>query len=135
MALLTWKEEYSVGVPSIDQQHSQLVSILNELHQAMMSGTAREVTGSLLKKLIEYTKTHFASEERLLSSTRFPDFDQHRKAHVDLVSQVSDFAARYEAGEMAVNLHLLNFLRDWLTSHILGADRQYSAWLVSHGIR
>jgi len=135
MALLTWKDEYSVGVPSIDQQHSQLVSILNELHQAMMNGHAREVTGSLLKKLIEYTKTHFAAEERMLTSTRYPDFDAHHKAHVDLVTQVGDFAARYEAGEMAVNLHLLNFLRDWLTGHILGADRNYSGWLVSHGVR
>lgn len=135
MALLSWSDEYSVGVPTIDQQHSQLVGILNDLHDAMIKGQARNVTGSLLRKLIDYTKTHFAAEERFLSSTRFPQYEEHHQQHVDLVKQVDDFAGRYESGELALSLHLLDFLRDWLTGHILGSDRQYGAWLIAHGVK
>ena len=48
--------------------------------------------------------------------------------------QVDEFAARYERGESSLNLHLLNFLRDWLTNHIEKVDHGYSAWMNDHGV-
>lgn len=63
MALLTWSSKYSVGVTAMDNQHTVLFGILNDLHSAMMNGQAQKLTGELLRKLVSYTREHFAAEE------------------------------------------------------------------------
>jgi len=38
MPLISWSNEYSVGVKSLDSQHINLFNILNELHESMKNG-------------------------------------------------------------------------------------------------
>lgn len=133
MALLTWDSSYSVGVRSLDHQHTNLFDILNELHAAMRSGQAREAAGGLLHKLVSYTKSHFAAEEALMAATSYPGLAKHRELHGALTRQVEEFVARYEKGESALSIHLLTFLRDWLTRHIQQEDREYGPWMNEKG--
>ncbi|MDR3739023.1 MAG: bacteriohemerythrin [Terracidiphilus sp.] len=135
MALLNWSSKYSVGVQSMDSQHTILFGILNDLHDAMMKGKARTVAGELLRKLANYADEHFAAEEALMASAGYSNLAQHRILHRDLTKEVEEFVARYERGESTLNLHLLNFLRDWLTNHIEKEDHKYGAWMNEHGIR
>jgi hemerythrin len=129
MALMTWSDKYSVGVEIIDNQHSVLVDTLNKLHDAMMTGKTREITGPLLLMLVEYTNEHFAAEEKMLAATRYPGLAQHITLHRELIRQVSEFVGRYERGEIALSVDLMNFLRDWLGTHILKEDHAYGPWL------
>ena len=135
MALLTWNEKYSVGVHALDAQHTGLFNVLNDLHAAMMKGEARTLTGPLLKKLVEYTGTHFAAEEQMMARTNYPGLAEHRAQHVELVKQVKGYVERWDRGEITLNLHLLNFLRDWLTNHIQKTDHQFGPWLNEHGVK
>jgi hemerythrin len=135
MALVTWNQKYSVGVRALDDQHTGLFDIMNDLHSAMMKGEAHTQTGPLLKKLVAYTRTHFAEEESLLARTKYPGLAAHRDLHETLVKQVEGYVGRYERGEITLNVHLLNFLRDWLTNHIRKADLQYGPWLNEHGVK
>ena len=57
MALMTWKNRYSVGVKTLDSQPAVLIGILNDLHAAMMKGQAQSLTGPLLRKLVDYTQS------------------------------------------------------------------------------
>jgi hemerythrin-like metal-binding protein len=135
MALLTWNQNYSVKVPTIDSQHKVLFDILNELHAAMMNGQAQNLTGPILHKLADYTHTHFAAEEAKMASAKYPGLDGHKIKHRELVKQVEEYVLRYDKGEVTLNLKLLNFLRDWLTDHIQKTDMAYSSCLVEHGTR
>jgi len=135
MALLTWSERLSIGVKAMDAQHILLIGMLNDLHTAMMAGEAKSITGPLLVKLVDYTRTHFATEEELLEQAGYPELTQHHKLHVDLTKQVEVFVARYQRGEEMINLHLMNFLSNWLSDHILEEDLEYGKWLNQHGIQ
>jgi len=135
MALLTWNSKYSVGVKALDSQHTVLFDILNDLHAAMMKGQAQTLTGPMLRKLVDYTRNHFASEESALTAARYPGLAEHRVKHRDLTRQVEDYSARFDRGEITLNVHLLNFLRDWLTNHIQKVDREYGPWLNEHGVK
>jgi len=135
MALLTWNSRYSVGVKALDGQHTVLFGILNDLHAAMMKGDAQSLTGPLLRKLANYTKEHFAAEERMMTTAKYPGLDAHRIQHRDLNKQVAEYIARFDRGEVTLNLHLLKFLRDWLTNHIQKVDCEYGPWLNEHGVR
>jgi hemerythrin-like metal-binding protein len=134
MALMSWNSSYSVGVKSIDGQHTVLFDILNDLHGAMMTGQAASLTGPILKKLVTYTREHFAAEEAMLAKTKYPGLAEHQVKHRDLIKQVEDYSARFDRGEITLNLHLLNFLRDWLTNHIQKVDHEYGPWLNKNGI-
>ena len=135
MALIEWNSSLSVGVPSIDAQHSVLISLLNDLHEAMLTGTAQGRTGPLLRSLAFYTRDHFTAEEAMMRAAGYPQLKAHRKQHQVLVCKVEHYALRYERGESALNLQLLTFLRDWLTTHILEEDMAYAPTLIAHGIR
>ena len=112
MALLTWNSSYSVGIKTMDGQHTKLLDMLNDLHSAMMSGKAHGVTGKLLHKLADYTREHFTAEEAMMAAAKFPGLDTHRIKHRNLTKQVEEFVVKLEKGESTVNVQLLNFLRD-----------------------
>jgi len=135
MSLLSWNERFSVGVPTIDKQHSGLFGIVNELHDAMLHGTAQSVTGALLDKLVKYTKKHFADEERMMAAAKFPGLAGHRAHHVELARQVEEFMARYKRNDAVLDIDLLRFLSNWLTGHIQKEDKEYGPCLIQHGIK
>ena len=134
MALLTWGSKYSVGVKPMDSQHTVLFGLLNDLHAAMLKGQAQNLTGPLLRKLVDYTHTHFKAEEGMLADTGYPGLADHKVKHCALLQQVEDYSARFEKGEITLNLQLMNFLRDWLTNHIQKTDHEYGPWLNDHGV-
>jgi hemerythrin-like metal-binding protein len=135
MALMAWNNKFSVGVKMLDEQHSGLFETLNELHGAMLKGQAQSLTGPLLRKLVDYTRRHFAAEEAMLVTTQYPGLAAHRVKHHDLTKQVVEYVTRFEKGEVTLNLQLMNFLRDWLTNHIQKVDKEYAPWLSEHGVR
>ena len=57
---------------------------------------------------------------------------QHRLEHKGLMKLVEEFVARYERGERTLNVELMNFLRDWLTTHIQRSDRDYGPSVNKH---
>jgi hemerythrin-like metal-binding protein len=136
MALLTWdSDKYSVGVKSIDGQHGVLFGLINDLYEAMRKGQAQQLTGALLRKLVDYTKTHFTAEEQMLADAKYPGLAEHQVKHRALIKQVGEFTSRLEKGEIAINLDLMSFLSDWLTNHIQRVDKEYSPWLNQHGVQ
>lgn len=135
MALLTFDKTYSVGIQFVDDQHASLFDALNELHAAMLKGQANSVIGRLLQDLLAYTRSHFGAEEAMLAKARYPGLSEHQMKHRELTTQVAEYAERYKHGEAALSVHLINFLRDWLTGHILREDRAYSAWLSQAGMQ
>jgi hemerythrin-like metal-binding protein len=135
MALMTLNETYSVGVDAIDDRHAGLFEILNDLDAAMMKGEAQTLTGPLLKKLAECLRVQFVAEEAMMAETKYPGVAEHRAGHAELVRQVEGYIGRIDGGEVRLNSHLLNFLREWLTNDIQKTGREYGAWLNGHGVR
>jgi hemerythrin len=135
MSLMTWSDSFSTGVKAMDEQHKGLVNTLNELHAAMLGGKDKSATGPLLERLLKYTREHFAAEEALMTRTSFPKLAAHQSKHKDLTNQVEEFAARYQRGELSLNVDLLMFLRDWLITHIQKEDREYGPWMNQNGVR
>ncbi len=136
MPLVVWSEKLSVGVPSIDNQHKKLVTLLNQLHDGMMNGKGKEVVGPVLRGLIDYTASHFKYEEQLFDKTTYPEAARHKKEHDDLVKRVLEIQQKYEqSGPGILTIQVMNFLKDWLTNHILGSDMRYSDHLIAKGVR
>lgn len=135
MALITWTEELSVNIAEMDKEHKQLVAMINELHEAMATGKGKDVLGGVMTRLVDYTKFHFAAEEKLMSSNQYPGYPNQKTEHDNLTKKVSDIKARLDAGNMVVTVEVMTFLKDWLTKHIMGLDKKYSDFLNGKGVR
>ena len=135
MSLVVWTDKFSVGVKSIDDQHTGMFKIINDLHAAMLKGQSRSVVGTLLHKLVDYTREHFVAEEAMMKAAKYPSLDAHRIKHKELTKQVEEYVTRYESGDVTLSIQLSSFLSDWLTKHIQSTDREYGPWLNEHGVR
>lgn len=121
----------SVGNPVIDRDHRMLIQYVNEMHSAMGAGKGKEIVGSILAKLVKYTQEHFQREEAIWKIRQYVDFDKHKQLHVDLLHTVAEFKGKHDKGEVLLTLDVMNFLRDWLTNHILKADKA-AAEAIAH---
>lgn len=134
MTLLSWSDKYSVGVKSLDDQHTAIMALLNELYAAILKGNANAQGGLMLNKLVAFAREHFQAEESLFEATQYPAAAWHSARHQELLQQVDEYMARYRQGDRTLYLELLRFMRDWLSKHLLEEDQKYSAWMRSHGI-
>jgi len=136
MPLLAWNDRLSVGVASIDKQHQKLVSLLNDFYDAAQAGRGKEKLELLLAALVDYTKVHFSHEEQLFAKSSYPDAATHKKLHDDLTGQVLALQKHYQAGDdAALSVEVLKFLKNWLITHIQGADKKYGPHLAHQGIQ
>lgn len=129
MALLQWGEQYSVGYDKIDEQHQKLVGYINELHAAMLEGRGQEALVTILKKLVSYTQTHFAMEEKLMQQYNYPEYNKHKMEHEALVKKVLTVQQDMEEKSVKLTLQVMNFLKDWLAKHIMGTDKRFGKFL------
>lgn len=135
MPLMTWTDKLSVGVAALDDDHKKLVSMVNELYDAMQAGHGRESLGRILDGLIQYTKMHFAREEKFFAQTGYPAAAPHKQEHEALTRQVLDVQKKYAGGAVAtLSLDVMHFLKNWLVNHIQGSDQKYRPHLNEKGI-
>lgn len=134
MALINWDDSFSVGVKRIDDQHQKLVSMINELSDAMRQGKGKDVLGKIVTGLVDYTVTHFSLEEKLFVQVGYGDALAHKKTHEAFVAKVKAFKEDFDKGRIALSVEVMNFLSDWLKTHIKGTDKQYSTLFIAKGI-
>jgi hemerythrin len=135
MPLIPWSDDLSIGIHEIDDQHKKLVGLINDLHDAMKSGQAKQALEKTLSELADYAVYHFQVEEKYMEKFRYPEYHSHKLAHAAFVKKVAAFQADYKSGKLGLSLELMHFLRDWLTTHIKGTDRQYAALFLKNGIK
>ncbi|MCP4874454.1 MAG: bacteriohemerythrin [Gammaproteobacteria bacterium] len=130
-----WKDEYSVGIDSIDQQHRKLLNLINSLQTAVNYKTGSEFEREALDELVDYTKTHFSYEEGLMERYEYPEFTTHRAEHELMISRVDQVLAKYQQDEDTAMQNAIDFLKDWLINHINGTDQKYAGFLIEKGAK
>jgi len=129
MNLFQWNESYRVGHQEIDAQHKRLFQLAEELHTAMAAGKGKQMLSQTLANLISYTKSHFASEERLMQRYAYPDYAAHKIEHDQLTNKVIAFQNDFNAGRTMLSLDLMQFLKNWLGHHIGQIDQKVAAYI------
>jgi hemerythrin len=135
MPLLAWTDKLSVGVNVLDEDHKRLVAMVNQLYDAMQAGHGKDSLSPILDGLIQYTKLHFAREEKFFAQTSYPASVAHKQEHDKLTHQVQDIQGKYASGATtALSLEVMQFLKNWLVQHIQGSDQKYRPHLNAKGI-
>jgi len=132
---IIWKEEYSVGIQSLDDDHKRLIYLLNQFKTAYEYDTSAEFERQALGQLVEYTRFHFSREEDMMQEAGYADFEEHKKQHERMIAQVEEFVGLYNReGHDSLN-EVSTYLTNWLINHINGTDKQYTEVMQQHGIK
>lgn len=133
---ITWSDQLSVGIKSVDEDHQKLISLMNNLQTAIHYPTGESFERQALNELVAYTKYHFQREEEMMEKNSYPDFALHKAEHEAMVSRIGEFLAAYEDSrtrEKAVE-QIAEFLKGWLINHIMGSDQRYGPYLKGKGV-
>ncbi|MBF0344478.1 MAG: hemerythrin family protein [Nitrospirae bacterium] len=134
MPLITWSDSLSVHIKEVDSQHQRLVQLVNDVFDAVNAKKGNDILKKVLNELIDYTKYHFATEERLMNAHDYPERVKHKEEHDDLTKQVLDFQKKFKEGKAMLDILLMNFLKEWLIKHIIGSDKKFGPYLNSKGV-
>ncbi|MDO8890895.1 MAG: bacteriohemerythrin [Sulfurimicrobium sp.] len=130
-----WSDTMNTGIMEIDDQHKMLVGILNRLFHAVVQRENNEITIEILDTLVDYTKTHFGLEEKLLQDAGYnpTEFAAHQQEHRAFIEKISNAANKHLVEGKSVSFEIINFLKHWLQEHILITDKKYAEALKSAG--
>lgn len=121
-----WSDMYSVGVSEIDEEHQKLFDLSNQFIGAMNKGQGTAELTRTFDALIEYTCTHFNSEENFILARNYPDAEAHIEEHRKLTDKVLDLNKNKT---YIFPDNVSGFLSSWLKDHILESDMRYAKYL------
>ncbi len=128
MAEIKWGPELETGIEQIDIQHQGLVEVYNELDKALRQGKAHKRMAEILGRLIDYTESHFESEEGIMAEADYEFLAQHRSEHEQLIRKVRDFQRKHDRDIVRISVPVMKFLEFWLKHHIQESDKGFALW-------
>lgn len=121
------KDGLKLSIPQIDVQHKKLVDLTNEFTRVIsdaQDGWEQHVL-NVLNEMLVYAQVHFSYEEKIMRKVNFEKFSEHKNKHDDFVAYCISSLSTVDAIDFADATNLLNFLKNWLVTHIAVEDRLY----------
>jgi len=122
MALIEWKDEYSVGVPAVDEEHRELIELINTLYDNMRSPEMDTDVYEFLGEIYARIASHFALEELLMRQNEYDEYREHKLEHEQLLEEIRDIMDDYEDGELLDDAELARRLDAWFSEHFRTKD-------------
>ena len=115
--------------PTMNGEHALQMKLLGALRDAVAEGRSHAAVDEVLDQLLDFTKVHFASEEKLMRLYSYDGHDAHVREHEDAIAQIEKIRDRYRAGDHVLSLGTVDSLGRWILTHTQRADRALGAFL------
>jgi len=125
MPQLPWKDSYRIDYKEVDDQHQELLGLMNDLGDLVESGRSPELVRQIFHQLFVATQVHFATEERYLLKARFVGVLAHKAEHSALLQKMLEFDRDYDPSDTRPWEDAVTFLQTWHIHHITQVDRAY----------
>lgn len=125
MSIIKWRDSFSVGVESMDEQHKTIIELINRLFYAIREEKTAESTLPILEEMTQYAENHFQKEEEYLKATNYSDFTSHVAMHQEFRNTLQRLQQGLEDKDDSAVDEMYLFLRQWWTAHIMTEDKKY----------
>jgi hemerythrin len=123
MALIEWRKEFDTGIAEVDHEHRELVGLINQLHDRLMTGADKETVGRFLGEVFARISAHFALEETVMRKHKYDEYAAHKADHEKLLDDLRDIMDDYEADAYFDYEEALGTaVRDWFVNHFKTRD-------------
>ena len=124
-----WRDEYSLGIPEIDNQHKTLIGLFDAIEEAVRLGKTWSTIYFHIAELRDFARFHFTCEEALMRLFAFPDINLHTAEHTHFLKFLSEMES--SSLRKSVEKDMVKLLRSWVTKHIVGSDRDFSRHVLA----
>lgn len=137
-AWMPWDASYELGIPIVDEQHKHLVFLCNKFRTELMNHSSSEsarwqtALSEALRETVQYTKTHFSTEEKLMQASNYPNFEYHRRCHQEFVETITHILESFKAATLQTAFEFASYLKEWVLTHIAYEDRQFQSHIVEY---
>jgi hemerythrin len=132
MALLMWKDEYSVGIDAVDHEHRELIDLINRLHDELAAKGAKLTVPGFFGDLLAGFSSHFALEEKFMREHHYDRFIQHKSDHERLLDEIREIMDAFEMSEEIDSAELGMRLDAWFSRHFESHDARLHRALGTH---
>ena len=122
MALIEWKDEYRVGVPAVDEEHRELIELINTLYDNMQASPREPDVMEFLGEIYARIASHVALEELLMRRNDYDEYGEHKREHESLLDEIRDIMDDYEDGKLLDDAELARRLDAWFSEHFRTKD-------------
>ena len=123
MALIQWRDDFKLGIPSVDHEHAEMIRLINEAHTRIQGDAPARDVEEFLGEVYAHIAAHFALEETVMRQRGYDDYAVHKEDHERLLDGLRDIMDRYEAGDFQGLTEELSLrLRDWFVEHFKNRD-------------
>ena len=129
MKQLEWKDDYALGILAVDLQHKSIFDCLITIaggspeHDKLLAEFA-------IVRLVSLLHEHFALEESMMRTFRYPELERHIAEHREFHAEVHDLAQKSVRSKHSLSLVTIATTQKWLREHIMTSDRHYIDFLA-----
>ncbi len=129
MALIKWKQEFSIGVADVDHEHRELIELINELYAHLQQRDSTVSVADFLGEIYAKISAHFALEEKIMRERNYDQYDDHKADHERLLDEIRDIMDAYEDDAQFNEAELAACLTAWFTDHFRSKDARLHKYL------
>ena len=128
MSNIKWEKKYEIGHERIDFEHQIFVDLIAKIDDAVKLGKDKNYIERLLNELRAYAAFHFISEENIMYSINYPDYEGHKQHHNELLDKYSQKLMEIDLEEQKIE-DLIIFLKNWFVNHTLNEDKKIASFV------
>ncbi|MEG6612338.1 bacteriohemerythrin [Pseudoclostridium thermosuccinogenes] len=133
-----WKDRYKLDIEEIDKQHRRLFDIGARVYDLAVLNDSYDHYDEIMQligELLDYTEYHFTFEENLLEKYNYGELDKQKQEHEFYVRKIKSISSKdIDEDQKQATLEIVDFLSEWISSHILFSDRKYAVYFKENGI-
>ena len=123
---ISWKESFGSGFPPIDDQHKQLISLINELFGRLAENCPVEDVRYYLSHIHELIDFHFREEEAVMRQCQYAGYARHKADHDRLLQEIGDIRRTLtEESDSPQQAALAKTIEDWFSIHFRSYDKAF----------
>ena len=127
---MEWSDNFSVGKQEIDDQHKELIRILNDIDSTIRKEEFSYLNlANIVSELEKYVKYHFDYEENLMYKRAYPGIAEHTSAHNAFRDKLQNTYVLDIQKPVQFYYNMSDYLVKWLTEHIMQIDKRLGEFL------
>jgi len=132
MSLLVWKAEYSVGIASMDDEHREMIELINDVYAKLGAVPDAAAIEECLESIFTTISMHFALEERIMRDHGYAEYEDHKDDHEELLDEIRDLMDEWVADTDKGATLLKERLSAWFGNHFASFDARLHGKIGPH---